>query len=102
MGDPLIRRQDDQIHDQFYREHGETVRQTFVGSVVILLGDVNANLGDSESPGVGPFSDDLENNNGTRLRAFAAEYNMEFTNTYMDGVPLSTWRSSRGQEHRID
>ena len=37
-----------------------------------------------------------------RLRAFAAEYNMAFMNTYMDGVPLSTWRSSRGQEHRID
>ena len=54
------------------------------------------------SPGVGPFSEDRENNDGTRLRAFAAQYNMAFMNTYMDGVPLSTWRSSRGQEHRID
>ena len=94
--------EDDQIHDQFYRELGETARQTPVGWVVILLGDMNANLGDSESPGVGPFFEDRENNNGTRLRAFAAEYNMAFMNTYKDGVPLSTWRSSRGQEHRID
>ena len=61
------------------------VRQTLVGWVVILLGDMNANLGDSESPGVGPFSEDRENNKGTRLRAFAAEYNMASMNTHMDG-----------------
>ena len=53
-----------------------------------------------QSPlGVGPFSEARENNNGTRLRACAAECNMEFMNTYMDGVPLSAWRASRG---RID
>ena len=48
------------------------------------------------------FCEDRENNNGTRLRAFAAECNMAFVKTYMDGVPLKTWRASRGQEHRID
>ena len=47
--------EDDQIHDQFYREPCETVRQTPAGWVVILLGDMNANLGDSESLGVGLF-----------------------------------------------
>ena len=47
---------------------------------MILLGDMNANLGDSESLGVGSFSEDHENDNGTRLRAFAAERNMAFMN----------------------
>ena len=94
--------EDDQIHDQFYRELCVTVRQTPAGGVVILLGDMNANHGDSECPGVGPVSEDRENNNGTRLRAFAAECSMAFMNTYMDGAPLSSWRASRGHEHRID
>ena len=92
--------EDDQIHDQFYRELSETFGQTPAGWVVILLRDMHANLADSESPGVGPFSEDREHNNGTRLKAFAAECNMAFMNTYMDGVPLSTRRASRGQEHR--
>ena len=77
-----------------------TVR-LFDRCTLILLGDMNANLGDSESPGVGSFSEDHENDNGTRLRAFAAECNMAFMNTFFDDVPLSTWRASRGQEHRI-
>ena len=94
--------EDDNIHDQFYHELGETVCQVPPGWVVILLGDMNANLGDSESLGVGSFSEDHENDNGTRLRAFAAECNMAFMNTFFDDVPLSTWRASRDQEHRID
>ena len=42
--------EDDQSHDQFSRELGVTVRQIPVGWMVILLGDMNANVGDSESP----------------------------------------------------
>ena len=93
--------EDDNIHDQFYRELGETVRQVPPGWVVILLSDMSANLGDSESPGVGSFSEDHENDNGTRHRAFAAECNMALMNTFFDDVPLSTWRASRSLEHRI-
>ena len=58
---PLFGIEDDHINDQFYRELGVTVRQTLVGWVVILLGDTNANLGDSESLVVGLFSEDREN-----------------------------------------
>ena len=94
--------EDDKIHDQFYHELGETVRQVLPGWVVILLGDMKANLGVSESLCVGSFSEDHENDNGTRLRAFAAECNMAFMNTFFDDVPLSIWRASRGQEHRIE
>ena len=36
--------EDDQIYDQFYQELSETVRQAPAGWVVILLGDMNANL----------------------------------------------------------
>ena len=46
-----------QIHDQF----------------TVNLLRLFANLGDSESPNVGPFSEDRESNNGTKLRAFAAD-----------------------------
>ena len=91
----LLSTEDDQVHDLLYRELSETVRRTPAGWVVILLGD----MGESESPGVGPFTEDRENNNGTRLRSFAAECNKAFMNTHMDGVPPSTWRASRGQEH---
>ena len=44
---------------------------------MILLGDMNANLGDSESPGVGPLSEDRENNNGTRLRSSATRWSAQ-------------------------
>ena len=94
--------EDDKIHEQFYRELSETVRQAPAGWAVILLGDMNANLSDSESPGVGPLSEDRENDNGMRLRALAAECNMALMSTFVGDVPLSTWRASRGQEHRID
>ena len=90
--------EDDKIHDQFYRG---IVRQAPAGWAVILLGDMNASLSDSESPGVGLFSEDRENENGMRLRAFAAECNMALMNTFIGDVPLSTWRALRGQEHRI-
>ena len=37
-----------------------------------------------------------------RLRASAAGCNVALMVTFMGDVPLSTWRASRGQEHRID
>ena len=90
--------EDDIIHYQFHGELGETVRQAPPGWVV----DMNAKLSYSKSPAIGPFSEDHENDNGMRLRAFAAECNMAFMNTFFGDVPLSTWRASRVQEHRID
>ena len=54
---PPLGIENDQIHDQF----------------TVNLLRLFANIGDSESPGVGPFSEDRENNNGTKLRAFAAD-----------------------------
>ena len=56
MHAPHFGTEDDNIHDQFYRELGETVRQ-------VLPSWVDANLGDSGSPGVGSL--------GTRLRALS-------------------------------
>ena len=142
--------EDDNIHDQFYRELTETVRQAPADGVVILLlvglllvvvgccwlvvgwllvgcllllwccvllwccgvvvlwccGVVVlwccwlcCVVGCVVLCRVGRVG---ENDNGTRLRTFAAECNIAFMNTFFGDVPLSTWRASRGQEHLID
>ena len=54
---PHLGIEDNQIHDQF----------------TVNLLRLFANIGDSESPGVGPFSEDRESNNGTKFRAVAAD-----------------------------
>ena len=62
--------------------------------------DANAHLGSITSTSVGPCQEQVENQNGLRLRMLAEEARLLVTNTFWNAGP--TWTGARGHKSRID
>ena len=71
---------------------------------LILLGDMNAQLGSAQSDAVGPIGQELENSNGHLFHAFLMENDLWLPATFSTSHSgtHTTWRSSEGHPHRLD
>ena len=67
---------------------------------IILMIDANSRVGSVVSSGIGAFQPELENENGSRFRAFLETCHMWAINTFV--AAGQTWRSTYGTWHRLD
>jgi len=98
------RRIDDDEKDNFYEELDQTYEECPKRDVKIILGDLNAKIGQEEvhRPIIGKYSlHTLSNDNGLRLTDFACSKNMVVASTLYNhkDIHKMTWRSPDGQTY---
>ena len=94
----------DDEKDNFYEDLDQTYEECPKRDVKIILGDLNAEIGQEEiyRPIIGKYSlHTLSNDNGIRLIYFACSKNMVVASTLYNhkDIHKTTWRSPDGQTH---
>jgi len=93
---------EDSVHDDFYERLQETLNITPKGDIVVVMGDLNAKIGEGEADRfVGSHGLGIRNASGDRVHEFCATNDLVVSNTFFKNPPrrLYTWTSPDGK-HR--
>lgn len=91
--------------DAFYENIEAELRKIPPTERIIILGDLNARVGNSVIPGImNRFNEDQLNDNGEILVDFCARHSLRINNTFYPHKLQHkiTWQNSRGQHSMID
>lgn len=91
--------------DEFYYILQHTIDQIPNSDEIIILGDLNARVGDNVIPGIKErFNEEPVNENGNQLIEFCLQNCLRINNTFYDHKPQHkyTFMNTRGQKSTID
>ena len=99
--------------DKFYNDLQDTLKDISPKDMIIIIGDLNARVGNDQQirhqhvkrSCIGPFTVDIENENGTRLIDFCEINNIIISNTFFKHklVHQTSWMHPRDKKwHMID
>lgn len=91
--------------DAFYEKVEAELGRIPSTEKVIILGDLNARVGNKVLPGImNRFNEEHTNGNGEILIDFCARYSLRINNTFFPHKPQHkiTWQNTRGQQSIID
>ena len=94
-----------EIREEFYEELQNIVSQIPKENLLIMLGDLNARVGNTPVPGIKQrFNESVANENGDLLTNFCSMNSLRINNTFFDHKwrHKITWGNSRGQVSMID
>ena len=98
----------DASKDEFFLRLQETVGRVVSGDLLVVMGDMNARVGDDTSiwgEVLGRYGEEVCNENGRRLLQFCNEYNLWISNTWFPHKRIHkyTWECrGRGLRSLID
>jgi hypothetical protein len=109
---PVTKQMSDE-NDKFYNDLQDTLNDVSTKDMIIIMGDLNARVGNDQQKrhqhvtrsGIGPFTVDIENENGTRLIDFCEINNIIISNTFFKHklVHQTSWMHPRNKKwHMID
>ena len=94
------------VKDQFYEKLSDTINKTKRSVDIIIAGDLNARVKRQDNDEViGKFAEDVENDNGTRLKELCHQFQLQLSNTRFahKNIHRFTWeRPSLKQKSLID
>jgi hypothetical protein len=96
--------------DKFYADLQDTINNVSSNDMLIIIGDLNARVGENQQQheirsNVGPFTIDVENENGTRLIDFCEINNILLSNTFFKHklIHQTSWMHPRNKTwHMVD
>ena len=100
--------------DKFYNNLQDTINDVSTKDMIIIMGDLNARVGQDQHKlrpqheirsSVGPFTVDIENENGTKLTDFCEMNNFIISNTFLKHklIHQTSWMHPRTKRwHMID
>lgn len=91
--------------ESFYEELQEAVDRIQAKDKIVIMGDLNARVGNEPLGGVTQrFNEEVMNDNGDLLKAFCAVNALRINNTFFehDMKYKYTWQNTRGQQSVID
>ncbi|CAF4531784.1 unnamed protein product, partial [Rotaria sp. Silwood2] len=100
--------------DKFYNDLQDTLKDICAKDMIIIMGDLNARVGQDQQKqrqqhvirsGVGPFTVDIENENGSKLIDFCEMNNIIISNTFFKHKLMhqTSWMHPRTKKwHMID
>jgi exonuclease III len=109
---PITKQMSDE-NDKFYNDLQDTLNDVSTKDMIIIMGDLNARVGKDQQKrqqhvirsGIGPFTVDIENENGTRLIDFCEINNIIISNTFFKHklVHQTSWMHPKNKKwHMID
>lgn len=94
--------------DKFYSDLQDTIKNVPTNDMIIIIGDLNARVGQNqlqttERSSVGPFTVDVENENGVRLVDFCEMNNLILSNTFFNHKTIhqTSWMHPRNKKWHI-
>ena len=99
--------------DKFYNDLQDAINDVSTKDMIIIMGDLNARVGNDQQRrhkhvlknGIGPFTVDIENENGTKLLDFCEINNILISNTFFKHklVHQTSWMHPKNKKwHMID
>ncbi|CAF1437436.1 unnamed protein product [Adineta ricciae] len=109
---PITKQMSDES-DKFYNDLQDTLSDVSTKDMIIIMGDLNARVGDNKQKrhqhvkrsGIGPFTVDIENENGAKLIDFCEINNIIISNTFFEHKLMhqTSWMHPRNKKwHMID